>query len=126
MCIVHHRSIAVNVLRPSGTFGVLSRESAVWDFFLESDCRAMRPVTMAFRLAPTCATSSSHLNLLAASDSPIRYPIRSSNLSSGISSRKREGVLGLPQSFKLHRDRINSSMALVIATKSSLRSSGMF
>ena len=72
MCIVHYRSIVVNVLRPSGAFGVLPRESAVWDFFLESQCRAMRPVTMAFRLAPTCATSSSHLNLWAASDPPIR------------------------------------------------------
>ena len=65
-------------------------------------------------------------NLLVASDPPIRYPTKSSNLSSGISSRKREGVLGLPQSFTLHRDRTSSSMALVIATKSSLRSSGMF
>ena len=55
----------------------------------------MRPLTMAFRLAPTSAASSSHLNLLAASDSPMRYPIRSSNLSSGISSRNARGCLSI-------------------------------
>ena len=49
--------------------------------------------------------------------------LNSLNLFKGISSRKREGSLGHPQSFLLHSDRTNSCMALVIATKSSLLSS---
>ena len=41
-------------------FGVLRRESLVWPFFLEWERRAVRPVTMAHRLAPYLRYYSSH------------------------------------------------------------------
>ena len=38
-------------------FGLLRREGQPWAFFLEWERRAVRPSTMAARLAPTCATT---------------------------------------------------------------------
>ena len=41
-------------------FGILRREGVVWPFFLEWERRAVRPVTMAHRLAPYLRYYSSH------------------------------------------------------------------
>ena len=41
-------------------FGILRRESLVWPFFLEWERRAVRPATMAHRLAPYLRYYSSH------------------------------------------------------------------
>ena len=41
-------------------FGILRRESLVWPFFLEWERRAVRPATMAARLAPYLRYYSSH------------------------------------------------------------------
>ncbi|MDE2970646.1 MAG: hypothetical protein OXT51_11245 [Chloroflexota bacterium] len=41
-------------------FGILRREDALWPFFLEWERRAVRPVTMAARLAPYLRYYSSH------------------------------------------------------------------
>ena len=41
-------------------FGILRRESLVWPFFLEWERRAVRPTTMAHRLAPYLRYYSSH------------------------------------------------------------------
>ena len=41
-------------------FGILRREGVVWPFFLEWERRAVRPATMAHRLAPYLRYYSSH------------------------------------------------------------------
>ena len=41
-------------------FGILRRKDVVWPFFLEWERRAVRPVTMAHRLAPYLRYYSSH------------------------------------------------------------------
>ena len=46
-------------IHPDG-FGVLRRGNVTWDFFLEWERRAVRPTTMADRLAPYLRCYSTH------------------------------------------------------------------